>query len=721
MVRQATKKFEQSHLVARPLVQFRPIFEGIEFSQKHSNEAIEITAAYNQLIKSALVLDEIAKKGSVPTLIATSLASGKQIEITNLLKFDPADSSVWSEKSLDIKLYSNDNKSLPNTLKAVVVTNNDGNPSYQTIGVVSESSVKEHNLKPGIFLEQASIKLTPGATSNQVKAKFQSATQYLESVRQNTPEHEQLPLAAAIWHVNHTRTGDKDSQKKASVAFMAFPDLLVKQLSDLQFTNLKVVGVHQPSNELRGRKWNQGLVQCALAVENNPDSPICGRRVVTVEGKTFAPLGNESPVLPIGTQFEAEIVSAPAAVVATTPKGNSLKIIKSEEHDFSDYQWNGENNLIEIGFMPNPNSASSATQEPMIPIAKIGDRVLGEFDSESVKKLTNAKILKPGITLTTSLQTTLGTTAQIKVDAQSLLYPYQQELRELREKIVQTDSLSVILSDSAPSAESAPSASEIAPSAEKAAPSQWPTANKIPAPENWMSVAQAIGRSPEYVDRVMMVTQPGLPLSDRANAAMQQDFSKWQQESATLQQWFAAAATIGKPPSYLERISNVARAYLSEQQPTPLSPEVFTAIQRDFSAHETLKQMEVGQSLSDSELDASSQDVQKKTDLNLSLMESEERAICIAAEIMLSMVGVRSDNGDITFSSDNYSFKQQFTEKGSKISIQANIDAHLVMSNGKLTSSVLPEDIEAMQLLQNTAAEIVEEKENLKKKISLKL
>ena len=423
MVRQATNLFEQSHLVARPLVQFRPMFEGIGFSEKHFLEAVEITAAYNQLIKSALALDETASKGSGPTLIATSLASGKQIEITNLLKFDPADSPVWSDSSLDIKLYSNDNKSLPNTLKAVVVTNNDGNLSYQTIGVVSESSVKEHNLKPGIFLEQASITLTPGATSNQVKAKFQSAAQYLDSVRNRTPEDEQLPLAAAIWHVNHGRSGDRNSQKKASVAFMAFPDLLVKQLSDLQFTNLKVVGVHQPSNELRGRKWNPEKVQCALAVENNPDSPICGRRVVTVEGKTFAPLSSESPVLPIGTQFEAEIVSAPAAVVATTPKGNSLKITNSEEHDFADYHWNGEPTLIQIGFMPNPNSPKSATPLPMIPIAKIGDRVLGEFDSESVKKLATAKVLKPGITLTTSLQTTLATTAQIKVDPQSILYP----------------------------------------------------------------------------------------------------------------------------------------------------------------------------------------------------------------------------------------------------------------------------------------------------------
>jgi len=217
------------------------------------------------------------------------------------------------------------------------------------------------------------------------------------------------------------------------------------------------------------------------------------------------------------------------------------------------------------------------------------------------------------------------------------------------------------------------------------------------------------------------VTQPGLPLSDQANAAMQQDFSKWQQSNATLQQWFAAAAAIGKPPSYLDRIAKLALAFNSELQPTPLSPQVFTAIQRDLSAHETVKQMSVVQNLSNSEPKAISQNVQKSHALDQRLMESEERAISIAAEIMLEMVGVQSDNGDITFSSDNYSFKQQFTETGSRISIQASIDAHLVMENGKLTSSVLPEDMKAMHLLQDTAAEILSEKHQLQKNISLRL
>ena len=43
MVRQATNLFEQSHLVARPLVQFRPMFQGIGFEKKQETEAREIT------------------------------------------------------------------------------------------------------------------------------------------------------------------------------------------------------------------------------------------------------------------------------------------------------------------------------------------------------------------------------------------------------------------------------------------------------------------------------------------------------------------------------------------------------------------------------------------------------------------------------------------------------------------------------------------------------
>ena len=139
---------------------------------------------------------------------------------------------------------------------AVVMTDSENKPIYQPIGTVSEESVKSHNLITGIRLTQASVSLTPGATLNVVKAKFQEVAQYLDDVRQNTNENEQLSLAAAIWYVNHGRSEDSNNLKKASVAFNAFPDLVVNQLSNLQFTNLTVVGVHQPTNELLGRKWN---------------------------------------------------------------------------------------------------------------------------------------------------------------------------------------------------------------------------------------------------------------------------------------------------------------------------------------------------------------------------------------------------------------------------------------------------------------------------------
>ncbi len=651
MVQQATKKFEQSHLIARPLVQFRPMFQGIGFESKQETEAREITLAYNQLIKEAIDLDKTAKKGEGPTLIATSLASGKQIQITNLLKYAPPDSPVWSDSILDIKLYENDDntlprdefwdktdsprlgylsapverhvvkgcpsypeKLLPNTLKAVLVTGSKENPTYQTIGVVSESSVKQHNLKPGIRIEQASNTLTSGATSNQVEAKFKSAAQYLEDVRNRTAEQSQLPLAAAIWHVNHPRNDDVDSLKKSGVAFNAFPELVVKQLSDLQFTNLKVVGVHQPSNELHGRKWNSEKVLGAIALETNPSSPIYGRRIVTVSGKKLAPLSSESPTLPVGTQFEAEIVSVPGAIVATTPKGNSLKIIKNSEHDLASSEWNGESTRIEIGFIPNPHSAQSGTLDPMLPVAKVGDKVLGEFDSESIKKLTAAKALKPGFNLTASLQTTPGTTAHIKVDAQSLIYPYQQQIqarnptldptliplepnqssvgnisqsphiqangqkeslnqstepKELVDsQVTRTQGTDTSSQENIPELEQSLKQSD---SESSAVFSQWPTANKLPTPENWMSVAKAIGRRPAYLNRVWQVVDEyiadGIPLPAQAVAAMSQDFATWQETNTSLRAWSEAALALGKPIEYLNDITKVVRDFNLDLKP----------------------------------------------------------------------------------------------------------------------------------------------------------
>lgn len=422
MVQQTNQIYASHQLNARSTLEFKPLFQGVNFTQKQEAEAKLITNTYNQLIKQALLLEKKAEQEVGPSLIATSSISGKHIEITHLLKFDPTNSPVWTESKLDIKLYQNDNSSLPSSLKAVVKSDRQGNPWEQTIGIVSPESVEEHNLQAGTKLDQAIVTLVPGATAQQVKAKFKEAAQYLESLRQNTAESKQLTLAAALWSVNHARTENQNNLKKASVAFNAFPEQIVNQLSNLQFTNLTVVGVHQPSNELLGKRWNGERVRAAIAEETDENNPNYGRRIVVVEGKKLAPLGSESPTLPIGTQFEAEIISPPgAAVIATTPKSNSLKVTQIKNYDFADQEWIGQSTQIKLGVAPARNSSFGSTAIAVL----IGDKILGILDKESVEKLQAAQLLKPGVTINAYLQTTPSTTASVKVDPKTVEYPYQ--------------------------------------------------------------------------------------------------------------------------------------------------------------------------------------------------------------------------------------------------------------------------------------------------------
>ena len=611
MVQQTNHLFTQSQLTARPTLEFKPLFQGVSFTPEQEAEAKAITKTYNPLIKEALLLKEKAKQKLGPSLIATSSISDKQIEITHLLKLDPTNSPVWTASQLDIKLFENNDTSLPSPLKAVVVSDSQGNPCEQTIGIVSPESIKEHDLKKGMKLASAAVILTSGATSQQVDAKFTEAAQYLESVRQNTPETEQLPLAAALWSVNHARS-ENQNLKKAGVAFNAFPEQLVNQLSEFQFSNLTVVGVHQSSNEHSGRRWKGEKVQCAITFETDQNSPNHGRQIVRVEGKKLAPLSSESPVLPVGTKFEAEITSPPgAAVIATTPKGNSLKVTQIKNYDLADQEWNGESTQIQLGVALNSSRGSNAIA------ALVGGKILGILDKESVEKLKTAQLLKPGTVLTTSLQTTFSTTAQVKVDPKTVQYPYQQAAPEpAQPTTIQSDL------------------------------------------DKWSAVARALGRPEKYIQRLEAVqaeVKGGATLSKQVRTSMAQDFGQWRQINATLAKWQEAAKFLGKSETYQRRLAEVASDFNRECQPIPLPEKAVTAM------HEALNEYQQNQLKTiTSTIKQLSQSVKVDPPQQSATLE-QEQATSFAKLTVESAKNILSNLKSDTYANSDYHFAQKGT------------------------------------------------------------
>ncbi len=89
MIVQTNQIFEQSQLTARPIEQFRKLYPQIE-SAAFKEHAQQIKNTYSSLVRNRIELEEKQKKQSGPYLTITSPNSGKQLEVTNLIKFKAA-------------------------------------------------------------------------------------------------------------------------------------------------------------------------------------------------------------------------------------------------------------------------------------------------------------------------------------------------------------------------------------------------------------------------------------------------------------------------------------------------------------------------------------------------------------------------------------------------------------------------------------------------------
>ena len=187
MIRQTNKTFQQSQLKEAPTASFRPLFEDVPFTEVQRQKAIAIKNTYNNLIGKAI---EAEKRADKPILKVTSATSGQTIEISDLKSFP----SLWRANKLDIGIRAHPEETKQNrgTLRAVVIQ---ADGIEQDIGIVNAEQVKEFGLKHGNSLRGAAVALDSGITKAQVKAMFSQASDYLEKVRQETPESERQAIS----------------------------------------------------------------------------------------------------------------------------------------------------------------------------------------------------------------------------------------------------------------------------------------------------------------------------------------------------------------------------------------------------------------------------------------------------------------------------------------------------------------------------------------------
>ncbi|MEO0843003.1 MAG: hypothetical protein AAF063_29450, partial [Cyanobacteria bacterium J06643_5] len=325
MIQQTNQIFEQNQLVARPIEQFRKLYPQIEFDS-FKEKAQQIKTNYNSKVRNLIELEERQKIASGPLLKITSPNSGKQLEITNLIKFKAAkNSNFWKASELNIRICSREpTTKMPHPLFAQArFKTPSGKDIDIPIGTISMKSMREHNLKPGIIIEKGKVEFFSGISNSMIDALKQQTLEYVESIRESTPDNEKLQLAAAIHDVSHTEENKNYSsgQKKAGVAFAIFPDEVIGQLNQLQFTQMRVLGTQ--FNHYADRKFAGEKVPIKFENGINPRAPTQTARWIIVEGKKLGTIDASSPHLLPGCEAIAAITSPPSKSVIITSLKNS--------------------------------------------------------------------------------------------------------------------------------------------------------------------------------------------------------------------------------------------------------------------------------------------------------------------------------------------------------------------------------------------------------------
>jgi hypothetical protein len=410
MIHLTNQVWQEHHLESLPTHQFSNFFSK-NYTPVQEETAKQIIKTYNSLYTKAVALKEQATHNPGWQLIATSAKSGKQIVISNLAKYNHPD--VWKSDSLNIKLVQ-DKSSKTTTAFAQLKSNP---TEWQTLGTVTLASVKEHNLSDGFRLTNAKIQLIQGITNQEIKAKFQEARNFAEQVR-HQHSGQSYEIQSAIWHTAHASNQKGYAHySKASAAFNIFPEQVIEQAKEFQFANITLAGMHQPTNEW-GKQLNNKTVEFSVALETRTDHPNFNKRVILVEGKQVAPISEKDYQLPIGTTGKGTLTPAPGAtLIATTAKGNTVKVCQLGKYDFAGQNLSQTTAKLTIGFVTPPGGNDS------VPVVKIEDKVLGVIAPEERAKLKAAGILKPGTQLNTTLQSLPATTATLTIDKESLKYP----------------------------------------------------------------------------------------------------------------------------------------------------------------------------------------------------------------------------------------------------------------------------------------------------------
>ncbi|MCF2151939.1 hypothetical protein IQ276_037150 [Desmonostoc muscorum LEGE 12446] len=417
LINQTNKYFQQSQLESRPIVQFKDLFHGVEFTPQQRLSAIAAKYEFDKLFNAAVRMERLRETEKGPSATIQT-PQGTQLEIGNLTRY--AHPLIWKAQTLNIRLDEIPEKwrtkERPHKLLAVAQINGeigkDGKPAYRHLGTISQQSVTDHNLKPGIVTQGAKVtEFKPELTKSQIKLLFGKANETALAFYASIPESDKLAAAAAAWNVSASRQDELEvarkentgpgayAKKVSNFAFAAFPNEIISRLEQLQFTKPKLVTLNNEANQFLGRKWNPDEKH-PIEIRASYHPPGHERHVSRLmfvqdtdgEYKEFAMLETRTGMLPIGTKAQANFIGVePATAKATIglPGNEPVEITIRELKNFSyaGLVFNSEPINLEFGTVPVPDKTVKI---------KIDALTLGELDSDSVQQLKEINYLKNG-------------------------------------------------------------------------------------------------------------------------------------------------------------------------------------------------------------------------------------------------------------------------------------------------------------------------------------
>ncbi|QFS51138.1 hypothetical protein [Nostoc sphaeroides] len=426
LINQTNKYFQESQLESRPIVQFKDLFQGVEFTPQQKFAAIAAKYEFDQKFNAAVRMERRRETEKGPSAIIQTPQSC-QLEITNLTHYEHP--LIWKAQTLNIRLDEIPEKwrtkERPHKLLAVAQIDGevgkDGKPAYRKLGTVSQQSVTDHNLKVGMAMQGAKLlELKPELTRSQTKLLFDKANDAALAFYASIPESEKLALSAAAWNICASRqdelevarkenanpqamSSDKPlrvyAKKVSNFAFAAFPNEIISRLDELQFTEPKLVTLNNEANQFLGRKWNPDKKH-PIEIRASHHPPGHERHVSRLmfvqdadgEYKEFAMLETRAGMLPIGTKAQANFIGVePATAKATIglPGNEPIDITIRELKNFSyaGLVFNGEPVNLEFGTVPMTDKTVKI---------KIDALTLGELDSDSAQQLKEINYLKNG-------------------------------------------------------------------------------------------------------------------------------------------------------------------------------------------------------------------------------------------------------------------------------------------------------------------------------------